>query len=254
MIKLKTKEEIEILREGGQRLAQILQTLKAMVRPGLVTAELDDKARELIKELGDEAAFLNYRPDGSALAYPATLCVSVNEEIVHGLPGSRQLNNGDLVSLDLGLKHRGLFTDAAITVPVGEISAEAKRLLWAGEEGLAAAIEAIKLGGTLGDIGAAVEAVAKKHRLGLIKDLAGHGVGYAVHEEPYVPNYGRQGKGEKIESGLVIAIEPMFTLGRGETKLERDGFTFSSADKSLAVHVEHTVAVTEEGVEVLTAL
>ena len=252
MIKLKTAEEIEILRAGGKRLAAILNELKEMIRPGVTTIALDDKARALLAEGGDEASFLNYRPAGSRLSYPAALCVSVNEEIVHGIPGKRVLKESDLVTLDLGLKHQGLYTDSAITVPVGKVSQEAQDLLRATALALAAGIEAAKVGNHLGDVGAAVEAVARRAGLGVVTDLAGHGVGYAVHEDPFVPNYGRPGGAEKIKKGLVIAIEPMFTLGRPETKLEADGFTFTTLDHSLSCHFEHTVAITKHGVEILT--
>lgn len=252
MIKLKTAEEIAILREGGARLAAILHELKGLIRPGVTTIALDDKARELVAAGGDEASFLNYRPAGSRLSYPAALCVSVNEEIVHGIPGKRELKEGDLVTLDLGLKHRGLYTDSAITVPVGKVSKKAQDLLNLTAEALAAGIEAAKVGNHLGDVGAAVEAGARRTGLGVVTDLAGHGVGYAVHEDPFVPNYGRAGEAEKIKAGLVIAIEPMFTLGRPETKLEADGFTFTTLDRSLSCHFEHTVAVTKDGPVVLT--
>jgi len=252
MIKLKTAEEIEILRAGGKRLAAILNELKEMVRPGVTTIQLETRARALLVEGGDEASFLNYRPAGSRLSYPAALCVSVNEEIVHGIPGKRELAEGDLVTLDLGLKHQGLYTDSAITVPVGKVSQEAQDLLRATALALAAGIEAAKVGNHLGDVGAAVEAVARRAGLGVVTDLAGHGVGYAVHEDPFVPNYGRPGGAEKIKKGLVIAIEPMFTLGRPETKLEADGFTFTTLDHSLSCHFEHTVAITKHGVEILT--
>ncbi|MBP9856267.1 MAG: type I methionyl aminopeptidase [Candidatus Pacebacteria bacterium] len=254
MIKLKTKEEIQGLKEGGQILAQILKTLSGDVKPGIKTNDLELKARELLQEAGAESTFLGYRPSGSRLNYPAALCVSVNDEIVHGIPSERILEEGDVVTLDLGLKYKGLFTDMAVTVPVGKVSDEVKRLIAGTEEGLAAGIAAARVNGRVGDIGAAVEAVARKYNFGLVTDLAGHGVGFAVHEEPYVPNYGEAGKGEKLVPGLVIAIEPMFTLGTGKTKLLKDGFTFITTDKSLAAHAEKTIAITEEGVEILTKL
>jgi len=254
MIKLKTPAEIEILRVGGQKLAGILAALKELVRPGVTTAFLNDQACSLIAAAGAEPSFLNYRPAGSRLAYPAALCVSLNEEIVHGIPSPRVLQMGELVTLDLGIKYQGLYTDAAITVPVGQVSKEAQKLINLTVEALAAGIAAAQPGARLGDIGAAVEAVARRAGLGVVTDLAGHGVGYAVHEDPYVPNYGRPGTGESIKPGLVIAIEPMFTLGRPETKLEPDGFTFSTADRSLSCHFEHTVAITENGPEILTEL
>ena len=254
MIKLKTAEEIKKLRAGGQILAQILHALKTKVKPGVKTNDLEMVARELLEEAGAKSSFLGYKPAGSRLAYPAALCVSVNEEIVHGIPSERELKEGDVVTLDLGLIYEGLFTDMAITVPVGEVSDEAKKLLAGTEEALAAGVAAARVGGRVGDIGAAVEAVAKRYKFGLVTDLAGHGVGYGVHEEPYVPNYGEKGSGEKLVPGLVIAIEPMLTLGTGRTKILSDGFTFITADKSLSAHFEKTIAITEDGVEVLTAL
>ncbi len=254
MIKLKSAAELKILRHGGQILAQILKTLAQAVKPGIKTNELELKARELIATAGAESSFLNYRPSGSRLAYPTALCVSVNEEVVHSIPSERELVVGDIVTLDLGLKYQGLFTDMAITMPVGEVSAEVKRLIAGTEEALAAGIKAAHLGGHIGDISAAVEAVARRNKFGLVTDLAGHGVGYAVHEEPYVPNFGQAGGGVKLVPGLVIAIEPMFTLGGAKTKLLSDGFTFITADKSLAAHWEQTIAITEEGVEILTKL
>jgi len=254
MIKLKSSEEIKILRAGGQILAQTLKQLAAEVKPGIKTNELELKARELLKVAGAEPSFLNYKPAGSRLVYPTALCVSVNEEIVHGIPSERELKEGDLVTLDLGVKYQGLFTDMAITVPVGEISSEVKKLLAGTEEALNAGIKAAKVNGRVGDISAAVEAVAKRNGFGLVTDLAGHGVGYAVHEEPYVPNFGPAGKGEKLVPGLVIAVEPMFTLGTSKTKLLSDGFTFITADKSISAHCEKTIAITEDGVEILTKL
>lgn len=252
MIKLKTEADIEILRAGGRRLGAILASLAKKVAPGVTTADLDDYAQELIKQGGDTAAFLNYRPHGARLAYPAALCVSINDEIVHGIPSKRVIKDGDLVSLDLGLKHQGLITDAAITVPAGEIGPEVRRLLDGTKEALAVAIKAARVGKTVGDIGAAAEAVAKRYGLGVVRDLAGHGVGYQVHEEPNVPNFGRSGDGPELRPGLVIAIEPMFTLGKEETKLQSDGFTFVTKDGSLAAHFEHTIVVTKSGPEILT--
>jgi methionyl aminopeptidase len=252
MIKLKTEADIEILRAGGRRLGAILASLSTKVAPGVTTADLDDYAQELIKKGGDTAAFLNYRPSGARLAYPAALCVSINDEIVHGIPSKRVIKDGDLVGLDLGLKHQGLITDAAITVPVGEISPEARRLMDGTKEALAVAIKVARVGKTVGDIGAAAEAVAKRYGLGVVRDLAGHGVGYHVHEDPSVPNFGRPGEGSELRPGLVIAIEPMFTLGQEETKLQSDGFTFVTKDGSLAAHFEHTIVVTKSGPEILT--
>lgn len=254
MIAPKSDADLAVLREGGRRLARILATVAKGVVPGVITAELDRLALSEIKVLGDGDApsFLNYRPAGARRPYPASLCVSVNEEIVHGLPGKRRLAEGDIVSLDLGLRHRGLFTDMAVTMPVGKVSAEAQRLLQATQEALSCGIKAVQFGQRVGDIGFAIEEVARRYRLGIVRELGGHGVGYAVHEAPNVPNFGRRGEGEKLLAGMVLAIEPMFILGRSEVKFLADGFTVVSADGSLTAHFEHTVAVTVSGPEILT--
>jgi len=254
MIKLKTSAEIETLRVGGRHLAQILHQLAKEVKPGVLTSELDDLAQSLIKEIGAKPAFLNYKPAGSRLAYPAALCVSVNEEIVHGIPKKRVIKEGDVVTLDSGLIYQGLITDSAITVTVGKVSDKILNLVEKTKESLALAIDQVKPGARLGDIGFAVEQHIKQAGLGLVRDLAGHGVGYLVHEDPLVPNYGKRGQGQVLEAGLVIAIEPMVTLGSGRTKLLNDGFTFVTADDSMSAHFEHTVAVTNQGVLILTNL
>ncbi len=249
---IKTKEEIEILREGGKRLASVLRKVKDAVRPGVSTKELDEIAFSEIKALGDEPAFLNYQPYGASYPYPASLCVSVNEEIVHGIPGDRVLKEGDIVSIDLGLKHKGYFTDHAVTVPVGKISKQDQELLAVTEEALNIGIEAIKAGGNIGDIGYAIEQYVKEFGFGIVRGLSGHGVGVHIHEDPYVPNYGKMGQGEKLVPGMVIAIEPMITLGNPAMKTLKDGYTIVSKDGSRAAHFEHTVAITEEGAEILT--
>lgn len=249
---IKTKEEIEILREGGKRLASVLRKVKDAVRPGVSTKELDEIAFSEIKALGDEPAFLNYQPYGASYPYPASLCVSVNEEIVHGIPGDRVLKEGDIVSIDLGLKHKGYFTDHAVTVPVGKISKQDQELLAVTEEALNIGIEAIKAGGNIGDIGYAIEQYVKEFGFGIVRGLSGHGVGVHIHEDPYVPNYGKMGQGEKLVPGMVIAIEPMITLGNPAMKTLKDGYTIVSKDGSRAAHFEHTVAIQEEGAEILT--
>jgi methionyl aminopeptidase len=251
-MKLKTKDEIESLREGGRRLATILEAVKAKVAPGVKTIELENLAREIIKKNGDEPAFLNYKPQGSRLAYPAALCVSVNDEIVHGLPSERVLKEGDIVGLDLGLKHQGLFTDMAVTVPVGKVSPEAQNLIATVEAALEAGIEAVKPGQRVGDISSAIEAIIKANGFKVVKELAGHGVGYKPHEDPFVPNFGKAGTGAELLPGLVIAIEPMATSGNGSIKVGADEFTFLTKDGHLATHAEKTIVVTETGVEILT--
>lgn len=256
MIKYKTEEEIAIMREGGKIHARILKEVAKKVKPGVKTNELNDYAERLIDEAGCTASFLGYQPYDAKRPYPAALCVSINEEIVHGIPneGGRILFEGDIVTLDLGLTYQGLITDAAITLPVGKISKEAQNLIQATKEALDRAIVAMRLNGHIGDIGDAVMQVAMKHKLGIVEGLSGHGVGYSVHEEPFVPNKAKRGEGPKLQEGLVIAIEPMFSLGSRDIKRLSDGYTFITRDKSLSAHFEHTVAMTKNGAEVLTKL
>jgi methionyl aminopeptidase len=254
MIKLKTQKDIEILREGGKRLAKILKLVAAEVKPGVSTAYLNDFAEKLIKEGGDTSAFLNYTPRGADRPYPASLCISLNDEVVHGIPNEspRDLKEGDVVSLDLGLIHKKLFTDHAITIGVGKINPKAQKLLEMTKKALMAGIKEAKPGNKTGDIGYAIEQAVAMHKFGIVEELAGHGVGFAVHEEPFVPNFGIPGEGAPLKSGMVIAIEPMFTLGGPEVELDDDGYTYRTSDGSLAAHFEHTVLITEKGPEILT--
>jgi methionyl aminopeptidase len=255
MITIKTKEEIAILREGGKRHAEILRQLAAMVRPGIHSQELEDAARKLIAEGGDKPAFLNYRPGGAKRPYPAALCVSLNDEIVHGIPNEtdKVLKEGDIVSLDLGLTHKGMITDASVTVPVGEISPELEELIEVTHKALNAGIKAAKGGKRVGDISNAIELIAAPYKYGVVEELAGHGVGYDVHEDPYIPNIGDSGKGEILKPGMVLAIEPMFNLGTKDIKLDEDGYTYRTADGSPSAHFEHTIVITKSGAEVITA-
>ncbi len=254
MIRIKKKEDIVILREGGKRHATILRELATMIHPGVRTTELNDRAMQLIAEGGDTAAFLNYQPYGAKRPYPAALCVSINDEIVHGIPNEndRELKEGDIVSLDLGLIHKGMITDAAITIPVGNISSDCKHLLEVTKEALMAGIKAAKGGRRVGDISSAIERVGVANKYGIVEDLAGHGVGYEVHEDPYVPNYGDPGIGETLKPGMVIAIEPMFNIGTKKIKLDKDGYTYRTADGKPSAHFEHTVVITKSGAEILT--
>ncbi len=259
---IKTSEEIALIREGGHHLAMILQSIVALVRPGVTTDVLETCALTGIHAIGGRPAFKGYRAEKNSPPFPSALCVSINQEIVHGpaLP-SRTLTQGDIVTLDIGMEYpykegkSGYYTDMAITVPVGEISKEVQHLLRGTEESLAAGIKIIKAGTTLLELGAAIEAVLKKYKLGVIRDLVGHGVGLAVHEEPQIPNYAFR-KGEfpdiKLEAGMVIAVEPMATLGDYRITAAPDGFTYITADGSLAAHFEHTILVTENGSEILT--
>ncbi len=249
---IKTKEEIEILRECGKRLAAILQKVSKKVAPGISTAELDAYAYELITEGGDEPAFLNYKPEGHGKAFPASLCTSVNNEVVHGIPKKDKiLKEGDIVSLDLGIKHKGLYTDHAITVGVGNIPKASKKLLEVTSEALAVGIEAACGGNTVGDVGYAIEKFVNK-KYGIVRELSGHGVGIEIHEDPYVPNYGKAGKGQKLIPGMVIAIEPMLNIGSADIVTMSDGYTIKTADGSRSAHFEHTVLITEKDAEILT--
>jgi methionyl aminopeptidase len=254
MITQKTLDEIIILREGGRRLAKIVRTLGEMLAPGVALKELDKKAKVLMKEFEVKPAFLNYTPGGAKRPFPSVLCICVNDEIVHGVPSESGyvIKDGDIVTLDAGVIYKGLYTDHAITYPVGKIPMETKRLLKATKEALQEGINAIKVGGHIGDIGEAVERVALRYGFSIINGLAGHGVGYAVHEDPYVPNFGKHGEGEELISGMVIAIEPMFSAGSPNIKLLKDGYTYSTKDGSLSAQFEHTVAITDEGPIILT--
>jgi len=255
MITIKTKEDIAILREGGRRHGLILRELANMVKPGIHASELNKKAEEMILSMGDKPAFLNYKPEGANRPYPATLCVSVNDEVVHGIPNEddKILKEGDIVSIDLGLAHEGLITDAAVTVAVGKISPELEKLLRVTKEALLAGIRAAKGGRKTGDIGQAVETIGIANGYGVVEELSGHGVGYHVHEDPYIPNYGEAGKGEALNPGMVIAIEPMFNLGSRKIKLDADGYTYRTIDGKPSSHFEHTVLITKGGAEILTA-
>ena len=253
-IALKSKEEIEILREGGRRHAAILRALAEMAKPGVSTLELEEEARRLIALEGDQAAHLGYTPHGAPRPFPAALCISINDEIVHGIPNetSRTLEEGDIVSIDLSLIHKNLFTDSAITVAVGKIDEESEKLLKVTKEALAAGIDAAQPGNTIGDIGAAISAAVAPTGFSLAKNLVGHGVGYAIHEDPYVPNEGKPGEGEKLVPGMVFAIEPMVNIGTSRWKTLPDGYTIVTKDGSRSAHFEHTVAITEKGNIILT--
>ena len=255
MIIIKTKEEIEILREGGKRLAAVLYKVKEMVKPGISTKDLDDYAFKLIKEMGDEPAFLNYRPEKAEFAYPASLCVSVNNEVVHGIPNRNKiLQEGDIVSLDLGLKHGGLFTDMALTVPVGEVSKSSAKLIEVTEKALDVGINAAQGGYQIGDISNSIENFVRPHRYGIVEVLSGHGVGRAIHEDPYVPNFGKANTGAELVPGMVIAIEPMLNNGTKNVVLDKDGYTFRTADGKKSAHFEHTILITEGEPEILTKI
>lgn len=254
-IRLKNDKEIEILIEGGRRHAEILSILSGLVEPGISTLILEEEALRLVKEKGDRAAHLGYTPRGAERPFPAALCVSINDEIVHGIPNEnvRIVNDGDIVSLDLSLEHNGMITDAAITVPCGAIDDESKRLLEVTRKALYAGIKMAMPGNSIGDIGEAITRSVRPSGFSIAEDLAGHGVGFEIHEEPYVPNFGTKGKGEKLVPGLVIAIEPMVAVGKPGIKTLADGYTISTIDGSRSAHFEHTVAIGLKGNIILTA-
>jgi methionyl aminopeptidase len=255
-ITIKTKEEIEILREGGKILARILNELKEKAVPGVDTNALNDVANELCKKYGATPTFLNYLPHGAPRPYPASLCVSINDEVVHGIPNEkpRILKEGDVVSLDMGIKYKNLITDSAITVGVGKIDAQAQRLLKINEQALYAGIDAAVVGAHTGDIGDAVEKIVKPAGFSLPVELGGHGVGYEVHEDPFIANFGKKGQGPVLKPGMVICIEPMVNEGKAKIIFEDDGYTVRTADGKRSSHFEHTVAITESGPEILTKL
>jgi methionyl aminopeptidase len=253
MISLKTKEEIEKLAKGGAILAAALEELKRQAKVGMTGKQLDMMARQFLADHDTKPAFLGYGPRGGT-PFPAALCVSVNDGVVHGLPNDTPLKDGDVVKLDLGLIYDGLYVDSARTVVIGVPTDEVKRLLQATHEALMLGIAQAKIGHTTGDIGAAIQEFLDYEGLGIVRQLVGHGVGHAVHEEPQVPNFGKYGKGVKLEEGLVIAIEPMVTLGGDAVYTDKDGWTVRTADGSLAAHEEHTVAVTADGPRILTQI
>jgi len=266
MIKIKTKEEIELMRQGGKILASVLSLVAKKIKPGVTTQSLNDLAEELIFGYGALPAFKGHDN------YPAALCVSVNEQIVHGVPSGRKLFKGDIVGLDLGIiwppencshctmnngcsSQRGMFTDAAITVSVGKISQEAEKIIKTAKGALQAAIEQVKSGRKLSEVSSAIEDYAKKQGFSVIRELVGHGVGYELHEEPDIPNFKASWmKDSVLKEGMTLAIEPMISAGTYKIKKSKDKHAYETADNSLSSHFEHTVVVTKKGCEVLTKL
>lgn len=243
-IKLKNESEIKTLRESGKRLAKVLKAVAKEVRPGVTTKYLNDFVYKMIVDMGDTPAFLNYKPFGASYPYPGSICISVNDEVVHGIGSNRILKEGDIVGLDGGVNHKGMISDAAITVPVGKITKEEEELLKVTKNALLAGIKAAKNGNYVNDISKAIEkSIPKKY--GVVKILSGHGVGYKVHEEPFVPNFDDGVKGPKLVSGLVLALEPMVNLGTDEVYLDDDGYTFKTSDHKKSAHFEHTILITD---------
>lgn len=260
MALIKTEEEIKKLRIGGKRLAYVVAEVAKRVLPGLTTLELNDLAEHLIREKGDTPSFLGYTPSGAKRPFPAAICISINEEVVHGVANEdpRTIQEGDIVSLDCGITHEGLITDHAVSVIAGkggrEADAEARELLQATKDAMFAGINAAVGGAHVGDISAAIEKVGVERGYGIVFELGGHGVGNHVHEEPYIPNVGDAGTGEILQPGMVLAIEPMLTEGTPRVKLMPDGYTFVTKDGSRAAHFEHTILITEGKPEVLTVI
>mgnify|MGYP001572949005 FL=1 len=240
--------------EAGKRLAVVLEALRAKVAPGVAAQVLDDVAERLIRDGGDEPCFLGYTPEGARRPYPATLCVSINDEVVHGIPNEsvKILQEGDIVGLDLGLAHKGVIVDAAITVPVGEVSEEVKKLLAATERALAAGIAQAIPGNHMGDISHAIQKEIEGAGFRVVKELGGHGVGDLVHEEPFIPNFGRAGEGELLSEGMVLALEPISTAGKAAVILAPDGYTYRTKDGSRSAHFEHTILIEKGGARIIT--
>ena len=266
-----TEEQIKALRAGGKILAGVLTDVAALCKEGVNTAELDLACEHAIRARGATPAFLNYQPDGASYPFPASLCVAINDEVVHGIPNEKRiLRNGDIVSVDAGLRYQGYFVDAARTLIVGDSTntyvggerslvvrgigdLKAHQLINATREAMQAAIAVVRPGKRLGDIGAAVMRVAANRGFSVVEDLGGHAVGEAVHEKPFIANEGREGEGEEIVLGMVLAIEPMLAEGKGAIMLDDDEWTYRMKDGKRAAHFEDTVLVTESGTEVLTA-
>ena len=245
MITIRSTPELLKLEEASRIVLETLDVVEKAVAPGVTTDELDRIAETEIKKRGARPAFVGYR------GYPKTLCTSINDEVVHGIPGKRTLREGDVVGIDCGAVAGGYYGDAARTVPVGKVDADKTKLLDVTRKALHAGIAAAKPGARVSDIGAAVEAVALVHGYGVVRDFVGHGVGTALHEEPQIPNYGPGGRGSLLRAGMVLAIEPMFNLGRAEVSVDSDGWTVRTRDKSTSAHFEFTIALEREGAVIL---
>jgi len=248
VIVCRSRAELDKLRRVNQLVAAVLGELRAMVAPGVTTQDLDAVAEARVREAGAEPAFKGYH------GYPATVCTSINDQVVHGIPSSRRLVEGDIVSIDMGAKLDGFFGDCAVTVPVATVDAASAELLRVTEESLFRGIDAVKPGARVSDIGAAVQQHVEAHGFSVVREFVGHGIGTALHEEPQIANYGPAGHGPRLAEGMVLAIEPMVNIGKPVVKVLADGWTAVTRDGSLSAHFEHTVAVTRDGREILTLL
>lgn len=252
MIYLKSRDEIEAMRRANVIVAEVLAALKESVRPGMTTLDLDELAERLTREKGARPAFKGYEVAGRVFRH--SLCTSVNEEIVHGVPSDRVLKEGDILGMDFGVVHEGFYGDSAVTVGLGRVSPEAERLMRVTESALDEGIEMLREGNRLGDLGSAIQGVAERSGYSVVREFVGHGIGRKLHEEPPVPNYGDAGKGRRLRAGMVLAVEPMVNAGKKEIRILDDGWTAVTRDRSLAAHFEHSIAVTADGPYVLSRL
>jgi methionyl aminopeptidase len=246
--RVKTKPEIDAIKDSGKMLATVLQKIEDTIEAGMCGIDIDNLANRELKSLGGVPAFLGYQ------GFPASICVSVNDEVVHGIPGDKQFADGDLVSFDFGVTYKGMITDAARTVSIGVVDDVKQNLIKTTRASLDTGIAVVKPGCKIGDISSSIQNVLEKSNLGIVRELVGHGVGHHVHEEPEIPNYGEPGTGPVLKSGMTIAVEPMATLGGWQVVIDPDGWTIRTRDGSLAAHFEDTLLVTDTGVEILTRL
>jgi methionyl aminopeptidase len=248
LIVLKSEDEIKKMAESCRIVAEVLEGIKKIIAPGVKTKEIDGFAESFIRSKGAKPAFKGYR------GYPSSVCTSINEQVVHGIPSSKKMMNGDIISLDIGVNYRGFFGDAALTLPVGTIGKEAKRLVNVTEQSLQAGIEQAVPGNRISDISAAIQKHAESEGFSVVRTFVGHGIGRELHEEPQIPNYGRPGEGPEIRVGMTLAIEPMVNAGGWEVSILNDGWTAVTQDRKLSAHFEHTVAITRNGQEILTKI
>ncbi len=252
MIYLKSRAEIDTMRRASVIVAEVLQTLKETVKPGMTTLDLDEVAERMTYEKGAKPAFKGYGVAGRVFNH--SLCTSINEEIVHGVPSDRVLKEGDILSMDFGVLYEGFYGDSAVTVGLGQVSAEAERLMQVTETALNEGIETLREGNRLGDLGSTIQGIAERSGYSVVREFVGHGIGKKLHEEPPVPNYGDAGKGQRLRAGMVLAVEPMVNAGKKEISILEDGWTAVTRDRSLAAHFEHSIAITADGPFVLSRL
>lgn len=246
MIPIKSKKDLEMLRKSGEILAEIMQRLQEFVQVGVSTYEIDRLAEELVRKRRASAAFKGYN------GFPANICTSVNEEVVHGIPSQKRLNEGDIISLDLGINYKGYFSDGAVTLPVGRISTQAEKLVDVTKNALSEGIKLAQVNNHLSDISYAIQTYVERQGFSVVRQFVGHGIGFSLHEDPQIPNFALPHQGEVLKSGMVFAIEPMVNIGTWECEILENGWTAVTKDRLLSAHFEHTVAITEQGPEILT--